>query len=87
MESRKVFIQSIPRDTATKISDWTNDSSGQRMKKTKVGRCTDKIVALYSARVGGLLNGLSYKPWMENGVQKTDESGKKLTLQDREEQR
>lgn len=37
--------------------------------------------------MGGLLNGLSYKPWMEDGVQKVDESGRKLTLQDREEQR
>lgn len=88
MENKKVFIQSIPRETATKISDWTNDSSGKRLKKTKIGRCRDTIQALYSPKHGGLANGLSYKPWMENGKQKVDEqTGRKLTLQDREERK
>lgn len=59
---KKVFIYSIPRETATKISDWVNDSSGRRLKKTKVGRCTDTIVALYDPKTGGLKNGLSNKP-------------------------
>lgn len=87
MKSTKVFIQSIPRETATKISDWTNDSSGKKLKKTKIGRCRDTIMCLYNPKYGGLANGLSYKPWMEDGKQKTDENGNKLTLQDREEQR
>lgn len=58
----KVFIYSIERDTATKVDQFTNDSSGKRMKKTKIGRATDKIQALYSAKYGVLANGLSYKP-------------------------
>lgn len=84
---KKVFIFSIPRETASRIHDWTNDSSGKRMKKTKIGRCRDTIVALYDSRVGGLRNGLSYKPWTENGKRVTDSNGKPLTLQQREEQK
>lgn len=60
--STKVFIQSIPRETATKVSDWTNDTSGKKLKKTKIGRCRDTIMALYNPKYGGLANGLSYKP-------------------------
>lgn len=83
---KKVFIQSIPRETATRIEDWINDSSGRRMKKTKIGRCRDSLTALYSAKVGGLKNGLSYKPWMEDGKVKKDDNGNPLTLQQKEEQ-
>ena len=83
---KKVFIYSIPRETSTKISDWTSDISGRRLKKTKIGKCNDKIQALYSPKVGGLLNGLSYKPWMEDGKQKKAEDGTPLTLQDKLEQ-
>lgn len=43
-------------------------------------------MALYNPKYGGLGNGLSYKPWMEDGVQ-VEEDGRKLTLQDREERK
>lgn len=59
--NKKVFIQSIPRETATLISEWRDPNSGGKLHKTKIGQCRDKISALYSPRVGGLLNGLSYK--------------------------
>ena len=62
MSTKKVFIQSIPRETATKISDWTNDTSGKKLKKTKIGRCRDTLQALWSPRVGGLANYISYTP-------------------------
>lgn len=77
-----VYIQSIPRGTATKISNWNNfESSGKPLHKTKIGRCTDKIRAMYSPKVGGLNTGLT-EPWIENGEQVTDkESGKPLLLQ------
>lgn len=83
----KVFVKSIPRETALKLEDWTNDSSGIRMKKTKVGRTRDTIMALYDPKVGGLKNGLSYKPWMEDGKQVTDKDGNPLTLQDKMEKK
>lgn len=85
--SRLVFVYSIPRETATGIHDWVNTSSGVKMQKVKIGRCDDKIQALYSHKVGGLANYISYTPWMENGVQKTDADGNRLTLQMKLEQK
>lgn len=82
----KVFIQSVPRDTATKISDWRNPATGEKLNKTKIGDCKDKYCALWSSKYAGLANGLSYKPWIENGVQ-VIENGRPLTLQHREERR
>lgn len=84
---RLIFIQSrSDRPTVTGIKDWTNDSSGKRMQKTKVGRATTKIRALYSSKVGGLANYISYNPWIENGEQVKDEVTKELlTLQDKYE--
>lgn len=62
-------------------------NSGKNLNKSKYGTTKDKIMALYSGKVGGLLNGLSYKPWLdENGVQKYDGKNK-LTLQQKEEDR
>lgn len=88
MEKRTTSIESIARPNVLGIDKWSNDTSNKSLKKTKyVKRCTDKIVALYSPKIGGLLNGLSYKPWMENGVQKEDKDGRKLTLQDKMEQK
>lgn len=85
--SNLTFIYSIPRETATKIHDFTSDSSGKKLKKVKIGGTTDRICALYSPKTGGLKNGLSYKPWLdENGVQKV-ENGKGLTLQDKMERK
>lgn len=87
--STKVFIYSIPRETATKVSDFVNDSSGKRMRKTKIGKTRDTFSAFYSPAIGGYKNGLSYKPWIDpvSGKQNQDSDGKPLTLQDREEQR
>lgn len=83
-----VYITSIPRQTATNVSGLINPSSGQKSNKTKMGSCTDRISALFSPKSGGLANGLSYKPWIEDGVQKIDEVTKKpLTLQDKLEQK
>jgi len=88
MSQKKIFIYSIPRKTATGISDWTNDSSGRTLKKVKIGRCKDGIQALYSPKVGGLANHISYTPWTdENGQQKHDDKGRQLTLQDKMEQK
>lgn len=85
--SSKVFIYTIPRDSAYGIHNWTDPTSGQKVDKTKVGNAKVKLTALYSQRVGGLLNGLSYKPWEEKGVVKLNAQGKELTLQDKEEQK
>ncbi len=83
-----VYVMSIPRPTATNVSELVNGSSGKKLNKTKMGSCTDRISALYSPKVGGLANGLSYKPWIEDGTQKIDELTKKpLTLQDKMERK
>lgn len=57
-----------------------------KMLKTKVGKCRDRIQGLYSPKIGGLANGLSNKPWIEEGKQVT-EDGKLLTLQDKMEKK
>lgn len=58
----KIFIYSVQRETATGIADFVNDSSGKKLKKSKIGSCTDTIQALYNPAIGGLANGLSNKP-------------------------
>lgn len=87
MDNKKIFIYSVPRPTASNIGQWRDPNTGLLMKKTKIGRSNDRIQALYSSRIGGLLNGLSYKQWTENGKPVTDKEGNNLTLQHREEQR
>lgn len=83
-----VYVQSIPRATATKISNWRNEgSSGRSLGKTKIGRSTDKLRALYSGRVGGLANYISYTPWKEDGKPVLDDKGKPLMLQQKYEER
>lgn len=85
---KKVFIYSKEVETATGIDQWTNDTSGRRLKKTKIGRTRDTIQALFSSRYAGLANGLSYKPWIVDGQQQKDsQTGKGLTLQDKMEQK
>lgn len=59
MEGTKVFIKSIPRDTATKISEAKSSSTGKKLNKNKIGRCKDTIRAMYSATTGRLLTGLT----------------------------
>lgn len=83
----KVFIYTIPRESAFGIHNWTDPTSGQKINKSKVGKAKTKITALYSPKVGGLLNGLSYKPWVEKGNVVLGERGRELTLQQKEEQR
>lgn len=81
--SRKVFIKSIPRESAYNIQEWTNATSNKKLDKTKVGAYTDTKydLALLSIKRSGYATGL-YKPWLENGVQKKDKDGTPLTLQD-----
>lgn len=83
-----IYIYSIPsRDSAYNIHNWRT-ASGIPLNKAKVGNCSTKIAALYNPRVGGLANGLSYKPWLDdNGVQVKDEDGNSLNLQDKMEQK
>mgnify|MGYP000865134365 CR=1 FL=1 len=83
----KIFIYSVPRPSAYGIHDWTNDSSGVKLKKTKLGRTKTIISALYSPKVGGLANYISYTPWMEDGKQVTDSDNNPLTLQDKLERK
>jgi len=84
MSTKKVFIYSIPRPTATNISDWTNDSSGKKLQKVKIGRCKDTIMALYSAKVGGLANYISYTPYIDpaTGAPLIKENGETMMLQE-----
>lgn len=80
---RLVFVYSIPRESAFGMHDWTSDA-GNKLKKNKVGRATDTLCCLYSPKVGGLANYISYTPWIEEGVQKYDEVTKQpLMLQDK----
>lgn len=84
----KVFIYSKNVETATGIDQWANDTSGRKLNKSKIGRARDTIQALFNSRYAGLANGLSYKPWTENGVQKSHPvTGRGLTLQDKMEQK
>lgn len=82
--SKKVFIKSIPRPSAYGISEWANDASGKKLEKTKVGQCQTKISALYSSKIGGLANYISYTPYMnpETGTPFTNEKGHPIMLQE-----
>jgi len=76
--STKIFIKSIPRDTASRIHEYKNGKMGKPMNKTKLGNfCKDGIQALYSPKIGGLKTGL-YKTMTAsvNGVEK------EITLQE-----
>ena len=85
--SKKIFIYSIPRKSAFGIHEWTSDVSGKKLKKNKIAQATDTVQALYSAKFGGLANGLSYKKWIEDGKQKMGPDGTPLTLQDKMERK
>lgn len=80
-----VLIYSIPRATATGVSEFTSDISGKKLNKTKIGKCTDTIMCANSSKLGGLTNYISYTPWIENGVVK-ELNGIKLTLQEKYEE-
>lgn len=81
--SKKVFIYSIPRSTATGIGNFKNESSDKSLNKIKIGRATDSIMALYSPKVGGLANYISYTPHInpETGTPYVDEKGHTIMLQ------
>lgn len=89
MSNKKVFIYSIPRPTASGISDWTNDATGKKLQKTKVGKCTDSIMAFYSPKIGGLANYISYTPYInpETGTPFLNDEGKPMMLQEHLEQK
>lgn len=82
--SKKIFIQSIERPSALGINDWVSDTTGRKLKKSKIGRCTDAITALYSPKVGGLANYISYTAWInpETGTPHTNEKGEPIMLQE-----
>jgi len=74
-----VYINSIPRNTVSKISEFRNvgekGQAGKKLQKTKIfDHCKDGIQALYSSKVGGLKTGL-YRTFK-------DEDGKVTTYQD-----
>lgn len=52
-----------------------------------MGRCKDGLMALFSPKVGGLANYISYTPWIEEGKQVLDENNQPLTLQDKLEKK
>lgn len=84
--SKLVFVYTIPRPTANGMSQWVS-ASGVSLKKTKVARSKDRLSALYSTRIGGLANYISYTPWLDNGVPVKDEKGQPLMLQDQLEKK
>lgn len=86
MAGKKVFIQSIPRESALEIHTWKNPESGKALNKTKIGDAKTKIQCAPSKKVGGLKNGISYKPWIENGEQVVRD-GRPATLQDKMEEK
>jgi len=84
ISNEKVFIHSIPKKSMIGLDQWSNDSSGKRISKNKIGdRANDKICALYSHKKGQLANGLSYIMWKHEGKQVVDNLDKPMTLQDK----
>lgn len=84
MGKKKIFITSIPRETATGLSKFTDPRSGVALNKTKMGRCTDGIMALPNLTVGGLANYISYTPYIdpETNLPAKDERGEPIMLQE-----
>ena len=55
----KIFIQSIPRETASKIHEFKDMKTGKKLNKTKSATaCKDSYQPLYSTKLGGLNTGL-----------------------------
>ena len=82
MNSKKVFVFSINRPSVYGISEWKTES-GKPLNKNKLGRSTDSISALYSPKVGGLANYISYTAYIdpETSLPATDEKGNTIFLQ------
>ena len=86
--SHKTFIYSIPRKSVVGLDRFTNETSGKSLQKTKMGGCKDTLMVLYSPKVGGLANYISYTPWIEEGKQVTSTStGEQLMLQEKYEKK
>jgi len=84
----KVFIYSVPRPSAYNIHLWNSSTSNKPLNKTKVGKCSTGIRALFDPSKGGLANFISYTPWIEDGKPVLDEtSSRPLTLQDKYERK
>jgi len=65
---KQVFIKSIPRDTASKIHEFRNGSSGKKLNKTKLSdRCKDGYQALFSLKTGGLKTGPGLRQILRDG--------------------
>ena len=54
----KVFVKSCPRQSAFRIHDFKNPTSGKNMNKTKQGKAKDGLAALYDTKTGKLKTGL-----------------------------
>jgi len=80
--NKKVFVFSINRPSVFGISEWKTES-GKALNKNKLGRATDSISALYSPKVGGLANYISYTPYIdpETSLPAKDEKGNTIFLQ------
>jgi hypothetical protein len=85
---KKVFIQTIPRETAQGMEHWVIGANGTKSQKTKIGfMVNDTFCPMYSSKIGGLATNLD-KPWIEQGVQKKDPiTQEPLVMQDYYEQR
>lgn len=66
---KKVFLKTIPRETATKISDYRNESGERvaKLNKTKMGRCKTKLDCPYSSKTRRNITGLDI-PYDIDGV-------------------
>lgn len=80
---KKVFIMSIPRETATGVSNARGES-GAKINKSKIWKSNTKIQPLYSPNRGGLNNYISYTPWIDpaTNLPAKNAEGKQIMLQE-----
>lgn len=59
---RKVFVKTVPRETATKVHEFRNITKdgrkGKPLQRTKLGNCKTSFQPLFSRSLGGLVTGL-----------------------------
>jgi hypothetical protein len=81
---KKVFIMSIPRKTATGLSDARNPTSGELIGKNKIKKANTKFMCLYSPLKGGLNNYISYTPHIDptTGLEARNKNGEPIMLQE-----
>jgi len=86
--SHKTFIYSVPRKSVVGLDRFANETTGKSLQKVKMGQCKDTLMALYSPKVGGLANYISYTPWYEEGKQVlSTTTGEALFLQEKYEKK